>query len=45
MSTVCTLGEAAGVAAAVACEDKTTVKDVDVQRVRSILREKGACID
>ena len=45
MSTVCTLGEAAGVAAAVACADKTTVKDVDVQKVRSILREKGACID
>lgn len=45
MSTVCTLGEAAGVAAAVACTDKTTVKDVDVQKVRSILREKGACID
>ena len=45
MSTVCTLGEAAGVAAAVACTDKTTVKNVDVQKVRSILREKGACID
>lgn len=45
MSTVCTLGEAAGVAAAVACEDKTTVKDVDVQKVRAILHEKGACID
>lgn len=45
MSTVCTLGEAAGVAAAVACEDKTAVKDVDVQKVRSLLREKGACVD
>ena len=45
MSTVCTLGEAAGVAASVAVSDKTTMKDVDVQKVRSILREKGACID
>lgn len=45
MPTVCTIGEAAGVAAAVACEDKTTVKNVDVQKVRAILRENGAVID
>ncbi len=45
MPTVCTLGEAAGVAAAVACEDKTSVKNVDVQKVRAILRENGAVID
>lgn len=45
MATACTLGEAAGVAASVACEDKTAVKDVDVQKVRAILRERGACID
>ncbi len=45
MATVCTLGEAAGVAASVACSDKTTVKDVDVKKVRRILRENGACID
>ena len=45
MPTVCTIGEAAGVAAAVACEDKTAVKSVDVQKVRTILRENGAVID
>lgn len=45
MPTVCTIGEAAGVAAAVACEDKTAVKSVDVQKVRSILRENGAVVD
>ena len=45
MPTVCTIGEAAGVAAAVACEDKTAVKSVDVQKVRAILRENGAVID
>lgn len=45
MPTVCTIGEAAGVAAAVACEDKTAVKNVDVQKVRAILRENGAVID
>ncbi len=45
MSTVCTLGEAAGIAAAVACENGTSVKTVDVQKVRRILREKGATID
>ena len=44
MPTVCTLGEAAGVAAAVACEDKTAVKDVDVRKVRTILHEKGAVV-
>ena len=45
MPTVCTLGEAAGIAAAVACEDKTAVKSVDVQKVRARLRENGAVID
>ncbi len=45
MPTVCTIGEAAGIAAAVACEDKTSVKSVDVQKVRARLRENGAVID
>ena len=45
MPTVCTIGEAAGIAAAVACEDKTAVKSVDVQKVRAILRENGAVVD
>ena len=45
MPTVCTIGEAAGIAAAIACEDKTAVKSVDVQKVRARLRENGAVID
>ena len=45
MPTVCTIGEAAGVAAAVACTDKVGVKNIDVNKVRNILREKGAIVD
>lgn len=45
MPTCCTIGEAAGVAAAVACADGTSVKDVDVQKVRHILATNGAKID
>ena len=45
MPTVCTIGEAAGVAAAVACGDKVSVREIDVQKVRRILRSKGAVID
>ena len=45
MPTVCTIGEAAGVAAAVACEDKKWVREVDVQKVRNILRKNGAVVD
>lgn len=45
MPTVCTIGEAAGVAAAVACSDKVSVKDVDTDKLRGILRSKGAVVD
>ncbi len=45
MPTVCTMGEAAGVAASVVLNDKTTFGDVDAQKVRAILRGKGAVID
>ena len=45
MPTVCTIGEAAGVAAAIACTDKVDVKSVDVQKLRDTLRNKGAVID
>ena len=45
MPTVCTIGEAAGVAAAVACDDKVGVRELDVQKVRNILRAKGAVVD
>ena len=43
---VCTtLGQAAGVAAAVACRDGVDrMKDVDVKKVQSILKESGAFI-
>ena len=45
MPTVCTIGEAAGVAAAVACNDKKSVRKIDVEKVRNILRSKGAVVD
>ena len=45
MPTVCTIGEAAGVAAAVAIDEKTDVKSVNVAHVRAILSAKGAVID
>ena len=40
-----TMGEAAGVAAAVAKQTKTCVHNVDVAIVQKKLREKGAAID
>ena len=45
MPTVCTIGEAAGVAAAIACEDKVGVKQVDVKKLRDTLHNKGAIVD
>jgi hypothetical protein len=45
MPTVCTIGEAAGVAAAIACADKVGVKNVDINKLRDTLRNKGAVID
>jgi len=44
MPIVCTLGEAAGVAAAVANAAKCAMKDVDVRRVQEILVRNGAFI-
>ena len=38
------LGQAAGTAAAVAVKDKTSVRNVDVQQVQSILRDAGFVI-
>ena len=40
-----TLGEAAGIAAAVAKQTGKPVHDVDVSLVQAKLREKGAAID
>ena len=45
MPTVCTIGEAAGVAAAIACTDKVGVKNVDINKLRDTLRNKGAVVD
>lgn len=45
MPTVCTIGEAAGVAAAIACSDKVGVKQVDIKKLRDTLRSKGAIVD
>ena len=45
MPIVCCLGEAAGVAAAVASEEKGAVKNADIKRIRDILHQNGACID
>lgn len=45
MPVCCTLGEAAGVAAAIACETKSTTRAIDVQKLRQKLREKNAVVD
>ena len=45
MPTCATLGEAAGVAASLAVENSCSVRDVDVDALRSILRENGAKVD
>jgi hypothetical protein len=39
------MGEAAGVAAAMACTDKVGVRAIDVQKLRDTLRNKGAIVD
>lgn len=44
MPTVCTLGEAAGVGAAVAFRDKCAFRDADVKKIQSILTANGAFI-
>ena len=45
MPVVCTLGEAAGVAAAVAIGSGKSVKEADVAQIRSILKGNGAVVD
>lgn len=40
----CELGQAAGIAVAVAKNDKTNVRDVDVSKVQDILRKQGFAI-
>ena len=45
MPTVCTLGEAAGVAAALAVRDNLSVSSIDVPELRRLLRENGAVVD
>ena len=45
MPVVCTLGEAAGVAAAVAYREDQSVEKANVSAIRDILRKNGAVID
>lgn len=45
MPIVCCLGQAAGVAAAVAIKDKTSVRHVDVPQVQMLLKKAGAVTD
>ena len=42
MPIVTTLGEAAGVAAAVACRHEVTVREADIREIQQILRDNGA---
>ena len=42
MPTVCTLGEAAGTAIAIALQSKVTVKEVDVKLLQATLQANGA---
>ena len=45
MPVCCNLGEAAGTAAALACESKKNVADIDINELRETLRKNGACVD
>jgi len=45
MSTCMAVGEAAGVAASLVLGDNKKSMEIDVQKLRSILREKGAIVD
>lgn len=44
MPTCCTLGEAAGVAAAIAHSDKQNINDIDINKLQKLLIENGAKI-
>ena len=43
-TTLCTLGEAAGTAAAIACKNGCNVKDVDISTLQDTLTQAGAFI-
>ena len=45
MSTVCNIGEAAGVAIGLAVKAGSSVRDVNVKELRGILKENGAFLD
>ena len=45
MPTVCALGQAAGVGAAVAYKQKSNVSDADIKKIREILIKNKAVID
>ena len=44
MPTVCSIGEAAGTAAAIAVKDKKMVRDIDVKKLQTTLKNNGAFI-
>lgn len=44
MPTCCTLGEASGIATSVALDENKSMREVDVQKIQSILRNSGAKI-
>jgi hypothetical protein len=45
MRIVCTLGEAAGTAAAIALKDNVSVKQVDIKKLQKTLVDNNACIE
>jgi hypothetical protein len=45
MPTCCTLGEAAGVAASMAVKGASSVREIDTECLRAILKENGARVD
>ena len=45
MAIVCTLGEAAGTAAAIANEDNLSVREVNAVKLRNTLLKNNACVD
>ncbi|MBR5012138.1 MAG: FAD-dependent oxidoreductase, partial [Clostridia bacterium] len=44
MPTVCSIGEAAGTAVAIAVKDKKMVRDIDVEKLQTTLKNNGAFI-
>ena len=43
MPIVCCIGQAAGTAAAIAVKDNKNVKDIDVEKLRNVLKDNNVC--